>query len=227
VALGDTTDVETFGCLGQLLSDPDPRVRRVALASLSRLQGEDLVSRIVALTADTHVPVQAAALLSLTLRADSETLASLRSALSIGENPLVIRIDGRKCASRLPGRSLPDGFELPLDDPWVVEITIRSLEALADLKVARVIEGLILSRSPRVRGQAARSLWKFGELWAADTVNDLLCDGVADGWEAGIEALAELAVVCRLEGQLMHHPLLRTALRRHPSFESNARRPPR
>lgn len=222
-ALKDTGQEDVLPYLFQLVKDPDDSVRVQAVAGLDRVAGANALDRLVELAGDASPAIRAVALRELVEVGLAEELAVLRQGTIVTEAPAVVVVN---CPSGLRPGSRPLATEIPLDTPFIREHALAALEGLADPKFGPLVEGLVLDRFPRVKARAARLLWKFGELWAADSVNDLLASGEPREWEAGVEALAELIDVTRIEGRLMHYPLLRTALRKQPLFETHAKKKP-
>lgn len=220
-ALKDTGQEDALPFLFQLLKDPQDKVRLAAVHGLDKIAGPSVLDRLVELLADPNAGVRALALRAIVEVAHPDEAALLRQGTSVTEAPQVVKVE---CPNGLRGGGKPISTEIELKDTAMRESALAALEGLADPKFSRLVEALVLDRDPRVKARAARLLWKYGELWACDSVNELLSSGEPNEWEAGVHGLAELVEAVRVEGRLMHFPLLRTALRKHPQFESHSKK---
>jgi len=226
-ALGDVAASEVLPYLVQLLNDPDVEVRSQAWRGLDRLQGEEVMHRVAGLLTDPHDRVRASAFRFILERSVGDRQLLTRVGLRIDKAPPAVVLE-RPDRLNPAGVGGKDGgsskVEVSLQDPWVAEMVLSGLESVVDPQVIPLAETQVLSKNPWVRARATRLLWKLGELWSVDNVNDLLSDSDPSSWEAGVVTLAELGVVCRQEVRLLQHPILRSALRRHPTFESHAKK---
>ena len=220
-ALKDTGQEDALPFLAQLMRDPNHAVREAAVEGLDRIAGPTVLDRLVELLNDPSHAVRAVALRGLVEVAHPDEAAVLRQGITVQELPQFVRVE---CPNGLRAGGRPVSTEIELTTTDMREAALAALEDLADPKFSRLIEALVLDRDPRVKARAARLLWKYGELWACDSVNELLSSGEPREWEAGVEALAELVDAVRVEGRLMHYPLLRTALRKHPQFDLQAKK---
>jgi HEAT repeat protein len=221
-ALSDVGGEDAASYLVQLLRDPDPSVRAAAAGGVERTPGDRVAALLAALLGADHAPaVRAAALRALAANSGPDTLTELRNGLAVTDRPPAIRVE---CAGGIPGtspRGSPLVAEIALDEQSVRLDGLGLLECLGVPKALPVVEAMVLERDPHVKARAAALLWKLGELWAADSVGELLSSANPADWGPAISALGDIAYVSRMEARLMQYPLLRTALRRHPSFAAH------
>lgn len=222
-ALGDIGDLAGMDQLLELATDGDLEIQQLVIQSLLRLPRLETARKMVERLTDPNPRLSAVAFRVLVELSGNRALDVLRRYLVVEEkaaSPAWIGLTelgppGQGQAAEVD--FVPFRLQIAEEGPkiWALE----SIEKLNDPKVMKLVETLIVDKSPRVQALAARILWSFGEFWVADNVTELLRTAHDPRtWSAALQALAHMSHTARSETMLMRYPLLRNALRTLPTF---------
>jgi len=191
-AIRSAQDDQAAEALRTALQDPSWEVRKAAVESLGRLNGNRATELLVAALRDAHQQVREQAVIGLGKRSDDTVVEALIAALNDSDWSV------REQAAIALGRTKDDRAVESLlkalqDSEWQVrEQAARSLGANGAERAVEPLIGALKDQHGQVREAAAKSLGWIGDRRAQEPLNQALQDADEQVRKKAVEALGLL-----------------------------------